>query len=182
MLNFCDFIQVFVFTRNHHLKGGIRKICALLLSFMHFTLSNFGCLLHTRRARDVELTSCCRRCDVLTSHRCQCDVNRRCVPAGYCHIYFSKTGTVSNILYIEGVNCYCIKVVIITNLEQKQKICIKSLKIQQIFPKLYRCLLYAVFHNLKPQNAGLVDVKKDLNSKRSKGIFVRENLKNKHSY
>ena len=21
MLNFCDFIQVFVFTRNHHLKG-----------------------------------------------------------------------------------------------------------------------------------------------------------------
>ena len=51
------------------------------------------------------------------------------------------------------------------------------LKIQQIFPKLYRCLLYVVFHNLKPQNAGLVDVKKDLNSKRSKGIFVRENQK-----
>ena len=42
------------------------------------------------------------------------------------------------------------------------------LKIQQIFPKLYSCLLYVVFHNLKPQNAGLVDVKKDLNSKRSK--------------
>ena len=58
----------------------------------------------------------------------------------------------------------------------------KMLKIQQIFPKLYRCLLFVVFHNLKPQNAGLVDVKKDLNSKRSKGIFVRENLKNKHSY
>ena len=53
------------------------------------------------------------------------------------------------------------------------------LKIQQIFPKLYRCLLYVVFHNLKPQNAGLVDVEKDLNSKRSKGIFVRENLKNR---
>ena len=51
------------------------------------------------------------------------------------------------------------------------------LKIQQIFPKLYRCLLYVVFHKLKFQNAGLVDVKKDLNSKRSKGIFVRENLK-----
>ena len=58
----------------------------------------------------------------------------------------------------------------------------KMLKIQQIFPKLYRCLLYVVFHNLKPQNAGLVDVKKDLNSERSKGIFVRENLKIKHSY
>ena len=41
------------------------------------------------------------------------------------------------------------------------------LKIQQTFPKLYRCILYVVFHNLKPQNAGLVDVKKDLNSKRS---------------
>ena len=33
------------------------------------------------------------------------------------------------------------------------------LKIQQIFPKLYRCLLFVVFHNLEPQNAGLVDVK-----------------------
>ena len=28
-----------------------------------------------------------------------------------------------------------------------------------------------------PKNAGLVDVKKDLNFKRSKGIFVHENLK-----
>ena len=54
----------------------------------------------------------------------------------------------------------------------------KMLKIQQIFPKVYRCFLYAVFHNLEPKNAGLVDVKKDLNLKRSKGIFVRENLKN----
>ena len=73
------------------------------------------------------------------------------------------------------------KVVIITNLEPKKNLH-KMLKIQQIFPKLYRCFLYVVFHNLKPQNAGLVDVKKDLNSNRSKGIFVRENLKNKHSY
>ena len=73
------------------------------------------------------------------------------------------------------------KVVIITNLGQKKNQH-KMLKIKQIFPKLYRCLLYVVFHNLKPQNAGLVDVKKDLNSKISKGIFVRENLKNKHSY
>ena len=39
----------------------------------------------------------------------------------------------------------------------------KMLKIQQIFPKLYRCLLYVVFHDLKPQNAELIDVKKDLN-------------------
>ena len=39
----------------------------------------------------------------------------------------------------------------------------KMLKIQHIFPKLYRGLLYVVFHNLEPQNAGLADVKKDLN-------------------
>ena len=73
------------------------------------------------------------------------------------------------------------KVVIITNLEQNKNLH-KMLKIQQISKNLYRCLLYVVFHNLKPQNAGLVDVKKDLNSKGSKEIFVRENLKNKHSY
>ena len=37
--------------------------------------------------------------------------------------------------------------------------------------------LYVVFHNLQPRNAGLVDNKKDLNEKRSKRIFVRENFK-----
>ena len=58
----------------------------------------------------------------------------------------------------------------------------KMLKIQQIFLKLYRFLLYVVFHNLEPQTARLVDVKKDLNLKRSKGIFVRKNLKHKHRY
>ena len=36
---------------------------------------------------------------------------------------------------------------------------------------------YVVFHNLESQNAGCVDVKKDLHLKRSKIIFVRENLK-----
>ena len=57
------------------------------------------------------------------------------------------------------------------------------LKIQQIFPKLYTGLLYVVFHNLESQNAGLADVKNDLNLKKiSKGNFVRENLKNKHGY
>ena len=56
------------------------------------------------------------------------------------------------------------------------------LKIQQIFQKLYRCLHYIVFHNLEPQNAGLVDVKKHLNLKISKGNFVRKNLKKKHRY
>ena len=71
--------------------------------------------------------------------------------------------------------------VIITNLGQRQNQH-KMLKIQQIYLKLYRCLLYVVFHNSEQQNAGLVDVKRDLHKKRSKGIFVRENLKNKHRY
>ena len=39
------------------------------------------------------------------------------------------------------------------------------LKIQQTFLKRYKCLVYVVFHNLEPQNAGLVDVEKDLNVK-----------------
>ena len=58
----------------------------------------------------------------------------------------------------------------------------KILEILQIFQKLYRCLLYVNFHNLEHQNAGLVDVKRDLHQQRSKGIFVRENIKNKHRY
>ena len=53
------------------------------------------------------------------------------------------------------------KVVIITNLGQRQNQH-KMLKIKQIFPKLYRCLLYVVFHNLEHQNQGLVNVKRDL--------------------
>ena len=61
--------------------------------------------------------------------------------------------------------------VIFTNREQIKKNLHKMLKIQQIFPKLYRCLLYVVFHNLEPQNAGLVDVKMDLNKKKIKGKF-----------
>ena len=55
-----------------------------------------------------------------------------------------------------------VKVVIITDLGQRQKNLHKMLKIQQIFPKLHRCPLYVVFHNLEPQNAGRVNVKRDL--------------------
>ena len=56
------------------------------------------------------------------------------------------------------------------------------LKVQQIFQKLYECLLYVVFHNLESQNAGLVDVKKDLNLKDQRPILVRKNLKNTHCF
>ena len=54
-----------------------------------------------------------------------------------------------------------LKVVIITDLGQRQNQH-KMLKIQQIFPKLDRCLLYVLFHNLEPQIAVLVDIKRDL--------------------
>ena len=57
-------------------------------------------------------------------------------------------------------------------LEQKQKPALKAENTTDL-PKLYRCLLYVgiffffffffVFHNLEPQNAGLVDVKRDVN-------------------
>ena len=57
---------------------------------------------------------------------------------------------------------FLFKVVKITDLG-KDKNQHKMLKIQQIFLKLYRCLLYVVFHNLEPKNAGLVDVERDLN-------------------
>ena len=56
------------------------------------------------------------------------------------------------------------------------------LKIQQIFPKLYRCLLYVVFHNLKPQNAGLVDVKKDLNNKNKKSVKFQGDMLNFYDF
>ena len=57
------------------------------------------------------------------------------------------------------------KVVIITDLGQRQKSAYSAENITRlpIFPKLYRCLIYVVFHNLEPQNAVLVDVKKDSN-------------------
>ena len=55
------------------------------------------------------------------------------------------------------------------------------LKIQLNFPKLYRGLLYVVSHNLEFYYAVLVDFKKDLNYKISKGNFVRKNLKKKIS-
>ena len=54
-----------------------------------------------------------------------------------------------------------VKVVIITN-SGKDKNQHKMLEIQQIFPKYYRCLFLSCFHNLEPQNAGLVDVKRGL--------------------
>ena len=64
----------------------------------------------------------------------------------------------------------------ITNLGQRKNQH-KMLKILQIFPKLNRCLLYVVFHNIEPQNAGFVDVKRDLHSKKIKGNFCARKSK-----
>ena len=41
----------------------------------------------------------------------------------------------------------------------------KMLKIQQIFPKLYRCLLYVVFHNLEHQMQALLVLK---------GVYIKK--------
>ena len=60
-----------------------------------------------------------------------------------------------------------VKVVIIT-IWGKDKNLHKMLKIQQIFPKLYRGL-FSVFHNVESQNAGRVDVKKGFKLKKIKG-------------
>ena len=54
----------------------------------------------------------------------------------------------------------------------KEKNLHKILKIQRIFPKFSRCLLYVVSQNSESQNAGLVDIKKGLYKKRSKGNFL----------
>ena len=58
----------------------------------------------------------------------------------------------------------CLKVVIITNLGQRQNQH-KMLKIQQNFPILYRCLLYVVFHDLEPKMQGLLMLK---------GIYIKK--------
>ena len=94
--------------------------------------------------------------------------------------YFAGTVVQMPYQYFYLVSVY-FKVLIITDFGQRQNQH-KVRKIQSIFPKLYRCLLYVAFHNLEPQDAGLVDIQKDLNKKRPKGIFMRENLTNKHRY
>ena len=65
-------------------------------------------------------------------------------------------------ILILHIKLWHIKMAIITDLG-KDKNQHEMLKIQQIFSKLYWCRLYVVFHNLDSQNAGLVDLKKDLN-------------------
>ena len=53
---------------------------------------------------------------------------------------------------------------------------IYNYNVQRIFPKLYRCLLYVVFHNLESQHAGLVELKK------IKGSIFAQKSKKKHRY
>ena len=65
------------------------------------------------------------------------------------------------------------KVVIITDLGQRQKSAQNTENTTDL-PETLHVPSLCCFSSLEPQNAGLVDVK------RSKGIFVRENLKNKH--
>ena len=50
------------------------------------------------------------------------------------------------------------------------------------FSSFFFFFFFFFFHNQELQNAGRVDVKKDLNYKRSKGTFMHENLKTEHRY
>ena len=70
---------------------------------------------------------------------------------------------------------------IITNFGQRQKSA-KNAENTTDLPETLQVPSLVVFHNLELQKSGLVDVKRNLQFKRSKGIFVRENLKNKHLY
>ena len=45
MLNFCDFIQVFVFTRNHHLKPVLEGVVVSVADFITTNRTNFAVLL-----------------------------------------------------------------------------------------------------------------------------------------
>ena len=58
-------------------------------------------------------------------------------------------------------NIDCVKVMIITDLGQRQKSALNAENTTDL-PELYKCLLHIVFHNLEHQNTGLVDVKKDI--------------------
>ena len=54
------------------------------------------------------------------------------------------------------------KGVIITDLGQRQKSAFNAENTTDL-PKTLQMPSYIVFHNLEPQNAGFVDIKKDLN-------------------
>ena len=75
-----------------------------------------------------------------------------------------------------------LKVVIITNLGQRRKSA-ENAENTTDFPETLQVPSLCCFHNLEPQNAWLVDVKRDgFTLKKIKGNFVRKNLKNKHRY
>ena len=67
MLNFCDFIQVFVFTRNHHLNLQSNKVLFLImyayLQVQFIINSHFRAVYHFRHLRDIK----CKKLAVLAS-------------------------------------------------------------------------------------------------------------------
>ena len=77
-----------------------------------------------------------------------------------------------------SVKDFAVKVVIITNLGQKQKSAYNA-ENRTDLSEFLQVPFYVVFHNLEHQNQGLVDVKGIYIKKISKGIFVRENQKKK---
>ena len=70
--------------------------------------------------------------------------------------------------------------VIVTDLGHTQKMC-KHAENTTVLHKTLQCLLCVVFHNIESQNAGRVDVKKDLNWKKIKGLFCAQKSKKQAS-
>ena len=68
MLNFCDFIQVYVFTTNHHLNGiGVERFRILGGQGLEYWGGKGGP--NSQQARDVVMTSMRRNAAASTSFR-----------------------------------------------------------------------------------------------------------------
>ena len=77
MLNFCDFIQVFVFTRNHHLKDNFKAIIGRNFDPQYYILSfsAIGSFAHkSLRRRYLSVFTICGRCCHLVR---ETKINRR---------------------------------------------------------------------------------------------------------
>ena len=81
-------------------------------------------------------------------------------------MYHSVLSLASSPISFLCSSIHVLKAVIITDLGQRQKSAYNAENSIQCKKynrsSHYRCLLYVGFHNLEPQNAGLVNVKMDL--------------------
>ena len=60
MLNFCDFIQVFVFTKNHHLKALLFRLLYFIYIILQYDCQTFYALQTTRSDHPKAIRLVCR--------------------------------------------------------------------------------------------------------------------------